>query len=354
MGLTTGAFLETKGYDTRIYTKEVPYEDFGVHSLATNYAAASVMHTLAEVDDVGALTRVSNRFFSRLEKKTDAVRRQDDFELYEGTDYSEPEYADSLLRYRTLHEYDGYVPSRGDAQKSVSGYVHEIFFVEMPSYVPELIEAYRTEGGDIQRRKVEKDDIGELDGDTVVNATGYGNPFDDENLVAVRGHLVNVATDERVRDENGDDFSYTYYIDDDNFVYAYPRDDCLLLGGSKQVGDEVGDEWVGEETDDEVRLEGESVPRRIVEVNQELIESHCGVDITDYGMRGRYGYRPYREGGVRIEKDEYAGKEVIHNYGHGGSGITLSWYSANRVYNLLSGTSGFEYDILDGISLGRP
>lgn len=49
------------------------------------------------------------------------------------------------------------------------------------------------------------------------------------------------------------------------------------------------------------------------------------------------GVRPHRMGGVRLELDANPlnGKRVVHNYGHGGGGITLSWGSAARVVSLL-------------------
>jgi len=37
------------------------------------------------------------------------------------------------------------------------------------------------------------------------------------------------------------------------------------------------------------------------------------------------GIRPYRTGGIRVEREQIGSKLIIHNYGHGGSGITLSW-----------------------------
>lgn len=37
------------------------------------------------------------------------------------------------------------------------------------------------------------------------------------------------------------------------------------------------------------------------------------------------GLRPYRETGFRVEREQLGSKAVIHNYGHGGGGITLSW-----------------------------
>lgn len=40
------------------------------------------------------------------------------------------------------------------------------------------------------------------------------------------------------------------------------------------------------------------------------------------------GLRPFRRSGPRIETQELGNKKIIHNYGHGGSGWSLSWGSA--------------------------
>jgi glycine/D-amino acid oxidase-like deaminating enzyme len=37
------------------------------------------------------------------------------------------------------------------------------------------------------------------------------------------------------------------------------------------------------------------------------------------------GLRPFRSSGFRVEKENLDGKVLVHNYGHGGGGITLSW-----------------------------
>lgn len=47
------------------------------------------------------------------------------------------------------------------------------------------------------------------------------------------------------------------------------------------------------------------------------------------------GLRPFRLGGVRVEHEHYKEKlHVIHNYGHGGCGVTLSWGCAKQVVEL--------------------
>src|SRR6266511_5791929 len=50
---------------------------------------------------------------------------------------------------------------------------------------------------------------------------------------------------------------------------------------------------------------------------------------------------------IRVEDDYFDGQIVIHNYGHGGAGVSLSWGCASTVGNLITGT-GEEADRPDG------
>jgi D-amino-acid oxidase len=47
------------------------------------------------------------------------------------------------------------------------------------------------------------------------------------------------------------------------------------------------------------------------------------------------GLRPYRNGAYRLEPETRSGKFIVHNYGHGGAGITLSWGCASKVRDLV-------------------
>ena len=51
--------------------------------------------------------------------------------------------------------------------------------------------------------------------------------------------------------------------------------------------------------------------------------------------------RPYRESGFVVRRDQLGDKVLVHNYGHGGAGITLSWGTSRLATGLgLSGYSG--------------
>ena len=47
------------------------------------------------------------------------------------------------------------------------------------------------------------------------------------------------------------------------------------------------------------------------------------------------GIRPYRDGTFRLGPEIVGDKFVVHNYGHGGGGITLSWGSALEVVDIV-------------------
>ncbi len=54
-------------------------------------------------------------------------------------------------------------------------------------------------------------------------------------------------------------------------------------------------------------------------------------------IRASAGLRPWRPPGYRLEAENLQGKQLIHNYGHGGGGMTLSWGTANEAVGMLTG-----------------
>lgn len=64
------------------------------------------------------------------------------------------------------------------------------------------------------------------------------------------------------------------------------------------------------------------LPLRRVQVHDERV------------IRTIAGLRPFRSPGFRVEAERRGDKLLVHNYGHGGGGITLSWGSAHLAMEL--------------------
>lgn len=59
-------------------------------------------------------------------------------------------------------------------------------------------------------------------------------------------------------------------------------------------------------------------------------------DLSDQAILGyNVGIRPFRKAGIRLEPEYLKNKFIIHNYGYGGSGLTLAWGGASEVISLL-------------------
>ena len=69
------------------------------------------------------------------------------------------------------------------------------------------------------------------------------------------------------------------------------------------------------------------------------------------------GLRPYRRNGFRVEREALGDKALVHNYGHGGGGITLSWGTAKLAVDLGYDSAQSEYAVLGcgavGLSTAR-
>lgn len=103
-----------------------------------------------------------------------------------------------------------------------------------------------------------------------------------------------------------------------------------ILGGTYQKGN-----WESQ-PDPSTALR---IMKRAVELCPELT-SGKGVEALSVVRHG-VGLRPYREGGVRIERERLAdGTWVVHNYGHGGWGYQASYGCAEGAVELVDEVVG--------------
>ncbi|HEX4858336.1 MAG TPA: FAD-dependent oxidoreductase [Usitatibacteraceae bacterium] len=61
-------------------------------------------------------------------------------------------------------------------------------------------------------------------------------------------------------------------------------------------------------------------------------------DLRDeFVLREPVGARPFRRNGFVVRREAFGDKHLVHHYGHGGAGITLSWGSALQAADTLDG-----------------
>jgi D-amino-acid oxidase len=337
--LATGILLEYQGHDTEMVAESFSYlNGADTPTVSTDYAAASIypVQIESEYSEDELIARAEATFQPFYETDGVPVRKHTHYYLYE-----EPQDAPNPARMEVqdVTEYDDDIPSR-TGEEVQDGYVCKEYFVEMPEYVPLLYETYKNLGGDTEQRTVEPDEVDELDGDTVFNCSGYGSRklFDDDSMKAIKGHILRVPYD-------GDEplpFSYTYTPSNyGHYAYMYPRKETVLFGGSYLEGDIDNGEWYGESPTKPMTIDGVTVPERLYTVTEDIMSEY--VDISKDKVSVKYGYRPYRADGMRIE----AADGVIHNYGHGGSGVSMSWWSAIQSIQHVDDISE---DVLPGVA----
>lgn len=194
------------------------------------------------------------------------------------------------------------------------GYFTDSLMIECRRYLPWLMEKFYKNGGKTRVEKIES--LSQIAGqyDVYVNCLGLSSRevFKDKEMFAVRGHLIRVHAP-WVKN------TYLYLADSD--TYIYPGQDNVVLGGTRQKGEETFD-YKKEYFDD--------VFTRCCKILPGL--KHAPV-ITKW-----VGLRPHRTS-VRMETEVIeVGKHVlwvVHNTGHGGDGVALSWGSAVAAASLV-------------------
>jgi D-amino-acid oxidase len=250
-----------------------------------------------------------------------------------------------------LADLGGAAPCRAEDLPAgfAAGWRYAAPLVHMPTYLGYLAARFRDAGGRIEARSV-RDLAGaarDRGARVVVNCTGTGarELAADPAVTAFRGQVVLA--------ENPGITEFFIGLPDatTDLVYLFPHGDTVVLGGTEVAGD-----W-------------NTAP--VPAVAERIVRDCAAVDARLAGARvlaHRVGLRPFRpevrleaappdavpgplRAEVRLESappdaalgpfrpearlgpgppDAAAGPVVVHNYGHGGAGITLSWGCARQ------------------------
>ncbi|GGL09350.1 FAD-dependent oxidoreductase [Mangrovihabitans endophyticus] len=178
--------------------------------------------------------------------------------------------------------------------------------VEMDVYLPWLAGRVRAAGVPIVRRGLTRLDEALTQAPVVVNATGLaaGRLCGDPAVYPARGQIALVP-------DPG--LTESLRVTDGPGTYVHPRGHDVVLGGTFEPG-----VW-----DTTVRA---AVRDAIVARCVALVPALAGLPV----LGDRVGLRPCRTGGPRVERRG----PVVHAYGHGGAGMTLSWGCADEITRL--------------------
>jgi len=309
-GLTCGIVLAEYGYRTAIFAKEIGRQ-------TTSGAAGAIWFpydaeptekvipwALRTFDVLVKLARVRESGVSMIE--TRQFLRTGEIEI---PDWAIP------LGARPVSIMSSEVETSLDVNSSLfkSGFSLRVPLMDATIYLDYLANRFLTAGGELTD-SMRFENLEEVDRkfDLVINCAGIGarELVQDADLEPHRGQVAIVPKIEGL--------SCAIVCDDAPLMYAIPRTNDCVFGGTNDLSDNLA-------------ADPETTSRIVAECSRVLnIEPLPPI-------AERVGLRPFRRSGVRLERDRLGdGRTVIHNYGHGGSGFTLSWGCAREVLDRAS------------------
>ncbi|MFH8404194.1 FAD-dependent oxidoreductase [Streptomyces sp. NPDC018019] len=185
--------------------------------------------------------------------------------------------------------------------------------VDMPSHLHYLERRLAAAGGTVQRRPVTSLAEAGREAGTVVNCSGLGarELVPDVAVQPVQGQLV-IAENPGIEEWFGSADGHA-----ETTTYILPQPYGVVLGGTAREG-----AWSREPDPATAR----AIVERCARVHPKL--AHARV------LAHRVGLRPGRTA-VRLEAERLPGGALcVHNYGHGGAGVTVAWGCADEVVRL--------------------
>jgi D-amino-acid oxidase len=307
-GLTCGVVLAEHGYRTAIFARDIGQQTTSSVAAAVWFpyhvepAERVIPFALETYQVLLDLARFPESGVSIIESRQ--FLRTGEIEI---PDWAIPLGAQSLSSVAT-----GLWPVRDRAQRGgysfKSGFSLRVPLMDTTIYLDYLAARFLKAGGEINAN-VHFKNLEDVDSksDLVINCAGIGarELVQDLDLEPHRGQVAIVPKIEGL--------SCAIVCDDAPLMYAIPRTNDCVFGGTNDVSDNLAADWATRE-----RIVAEC--SRVLNIDKPPV------------LAERVGLRPFRTSGVRLERDRLRdGRTVIHNYGHGGAGFTLSWGCAREV-----------------------
>jgi D-amino-acid oxidase len=289
VGLTCAVRLLEAGHRVDVVARDLPLE-------TTSAVAAAIVypHLALPPDRVTAWATRSYDVFAALATAAPAagVRMRAGTEVLRRPGPG-PSWAESV---------PGVVPAGMLPEGYVAGWSFATPVVEMPVYLRWLTARVDELGGTLTRLNLRALPDG---GDLVVNCSGLGARLlgGDPSVVPVSGQVVRVA-------QIGLD---RWWLDGDTPTYVVPRERDIVVGSVDREG-----EWS--------RTPSPEAAADILRRAALLVPELEGAEVLQH----KVGLRPVRPS-VRLER---VGR-VVHCYGHGGAGVTLSWGCAEELVRVV-------------------
>jgi D-amino-acid oxidase len=312
-GLTCGVVFAERGFSVKIFAEQIGTQ-------TTSGAAGALWFPY----DAEPAAKVIQWALATYKILVDLAKNQDcGVSMIELRQYSRtgeipvPEWANSLSGVATAlcavgDRPPASAPLRRGKQAGgynfSSGFSLRVPLMDTTIYLDYLVDRFQKAGGEI-KGGVRFGKLEDVDPkfDLMVDCAGIGarELAHDADLEPHRGQVAIVP-----RPHN---LNYAIVCDDSPLMYAIPRTNDCVFGGTNDVSDNL-------------KADPKTTKAIVSECSRVL-----GLEAPRV-LRERVGLRPFRKSGVRLEKEKLGdGRTVIHNYGHGGSGFTLSWGCASEV-----------------------
>eukprot|EP00118_Oscarella_pearsei_P014503 m.124435 g.124435 ORF g.124435 m.124435 type:complete len:282 (+) comp37849_c0_seq9:591-1436(+) len=196
-----------------------------------------------------------------------------------------------------------------------AGFLYSSMLIQGSRYCPWLLHCLKHYGIAVHQQKVTS--FRQFSGhfDLVVNCSGLGamELCQDYDVEPIRGQIVRVKAPWIKQ--------FFIYNSGQEKLYIVPCVDFVVLGGTKQHGN-----W----------------DRTVNPEDRKYILDQCykiEPSLQKAPIVGEWvGLRPGRKSGPRVQLENFtcgdSSIQVVHNYGHGGSGLTYHWGCAEEVTKL--------------------